>query len=371
MLPNDKRESHRCRWMTFWTLAVVLLAPVPCVSGDDVLNGYGVSIAGAEFGTEKATFSNANPGVFQTDYIYPDEATIGQLANRGIRLMRVPFRWERLQPTLAGPLDRGELLRLQKTIDTIGNHGCLAILDLHNYGRYCLATRNGKKELIIDQVIEGIRPVTADHLADLWQRLAKTFADQNFVAAYGLMNEPHDMGNSDWKSISQKAVTAIRSVDVNKMILIAGDDWSSAERFAISNGSVAWIADPTGNFAYEAHCYLDSDASGKYRLSFANEFRLDQKIANRAEQRLAPFVSWCTKNRVRGFVGEFGVPANDPDWNRLLDAMLQTMQRSNLSGTAWAAGPWWNDYSLSLEPSNASSKDSLSLQLLRQFSTYK
>jgi endoglucanase len=69
---------------------------------------------------------------------------------------------------------------------------------------------------------------------------------------------------------------------------------------------------------------------------------------------------------VRGFLGEFGVPVNDPDWNSLLETLLVTMKQSELAGCCWAAGPWWGDYMMSVEV-DANAVDSRSMRLLMQY----
>ena len=171
------------------------------------------------------------------------------------------------------------------------------------------------------------------------------------VMELNTLNEPHDMGRSDWKAISQHAVNAIRKLEDSKMILVAGDGWSNAHRFAEVNGPTAWIQDPFNNFAYEAHCYFDADHTGTYTKSFDAELRADAELAQRPIKRLMPFVEWCLTNKVRGFIGEFGVPKGDERWNDLLGSFVETMRRVNMGGCYWAGGEWWGDYSLSIQPS--------------------
>lgn len=338
---------------------------------DAVLWSWGVSIAGAEFGSHEASFSNQNPGVYDQDYTYPGSETIAPLAQHGIRLMRLPIQWERLQPKLGRGFSKAEIARLDKTISMVGDAGCRVILDLHNYGRYRMvidsADGNPKRiDAVIDQNRGGTVHLSRDHLADLWTRLAIRYRRNPAVIAYGLMNEPHDMGNSQWKLISQTAVDAIREVDDATWILVSGNDWATSERFPQVNGLDAWIRDDTGKTAYEAHCYLDHDASGKYRMSFEEELRLDPNLPKRSMTRLRPFADWCDRNGVFGFVGEFGVPANDPHWNRLLSEMMNQMHELDLSGCCWAAGPWWGDYAMSIQIDDQQTDIPRSLQVLMQ-----
>src|SRR5699024_9829415 len=128
--------------------------------------------------------------------------------------------------------------------------------------------------------------------ADLWVRLSQAFRNEPGVYAYGLMNEPHDMGRSDWKGISQAAVSAVRAAGDAKLILVPGNGWSSAYRFAEVNGA-AWIKDPAGNVMYEAHCYFDKDSTAKYPLSYDAERAADPELEARGAKRVEPFAQWC------------------------------------------------------------------------------
>jgi endoglucanase len=332
---------------------------LPCMTG--------VAIAGAEFGTESSSFSNRNPGSLGKDYTYPSQTTIAALADRGVRLFRIPVRWERLQPNLDGPLLQLELKNVDALLRTVATYGCRAIIDLHNYGRYQLYTPAGPKSLRIDEVVHGTTPVASEHFAAFWRDLAARYAGHAGVQGYGIMNEPHSMGDSNWKQISQKAVDGIRQVDKDSWIFVAGNDWSSAERFKTANGNEAWIRDPSFRTAYEAHCYFDRDGSGKYKKSFNQELQLDPNLLRRPLMRLENFASWCERNRVSGFLGEFGVPASDPNWNPILEQFMIELRKREISASMWAAGDWWGEYPLSLQPRGRASDDSLALKLLRQY----
>jgi endoglucanase len=308
----------------------------------------GVNLAGAEFGV-RAGFSNRNPGQFGKDYTYNSERSVAYFAEHGISLIRVPFCWERMQPQLGMPLDAAELGRLKQFVGWAKQHKATVILDPHNYGRYHIE-RDGKViDAIIDQQIAGTTPVTREHFADFWKRLSDEFRDEPTVEAYGLINEPHDMGPSDWKAISQAAVDAIRANNDRKPILVPGNSWSNAERFAQFNGPKAWINDPADNVLYEAHCYFDADSSGRYNQSYQAEAAKDKDLEHRGVRRLKGFIQWCQANRVRGFLGEFGVP-NDPGWLRVLEHFLTALDQAGMEGCWWAAGEWWGDYKLSLQP---------------------
>src|SRR5262245_45131596 len=90
----------------------------------------GVNLAGAEFGEQNL------PGTYGVDYTYPTNAEVDYFRSKGMTLLRVPFRWERLQQSLGGALDATEKGRLDTFVDYATGAGMTVLLDPHNYARY-------------------------------------------------------------------------------------------------------------------------------------------------------------------------------------------------------------------------------------------
>jgi endoglucanase len=295
-------------------------------------------------------FSNENRGTLGKDYTYNSERSVAYFAEQGVTLLRVPFRWERIQPRLGQALEPGEADRLKETVAWARRHHAQVILDVHNFGRYHLQRQGKVVQAVIDQRLGDEVPVMRQHFADLWRRLSILFRDEPAVESYGLMNEPHDMGASDWKVISQAAVDAIRAEGDRKRILVCGNQYGNPFHFPEVNGPSAWIKDPADQVVYEAHCYFDEDYSGTYAQSYDAELAKDKNLEYRGVRRFIPFAGWCAANGVRGLVGEFGVPGNDLRWRTVLDHFLQALDRTGMTGCWWAAGEWWGKYTLSLQP---------------------
>jgi endoglucanase len=68
--------------------------------------------------------------------------------------------------------------------------------------------------------------------------------------------------------------------------------------------------------------------------------------------RAKPFVEWLIRNNKRGHFGEFGVPADDPRWLVAMDNLMSYLHDNCVPLAYWAAGPWWGNYPLSIEPRN-------------------
>ena len=304
----------------------------------------GVNLAGAEFG------EGTIPGSIGSTHTYNSLASFRYFAARSLGFIRLPIRWERLQPTLRGPLDPTNLSALKRDVQWAAEAGCKIAIDPHNFGRYKIL-ESGR---LVEHIIDGSDGrVTAGDFADFWSRMSTEFKDEPAVYAYDLMNEPHDMGSANWKTISQAAVSAIRANGDNKLIMVPGGaSYSAASRWLIDYGPASWISDPANNFMYEAHQYFDRDNSGSYQHTYDEEAAVIPNLPMVGPTRIAPFVNWCKANNVRCYLGEYGVPNTDPRWLTVLDNLLKALDDAGMDGTYWAAGEWWANYILSVQPAN-------------------
>src|SRR5690606_3550908 len=137
------------------------------------------------------------------------------------------------------------------------------IPDMHNY---CRRYVNGTRYII------GSPEVAIDHLVNAWKRLAAELKSYDNIWGYGVMIEPHDLSdNVRWFNIVQATIDGIRKEDTKTTIIVAGDSWSSAERWLAFSGNLKYLKDPSNNLIFEGHIYFDDDASGSYRDSYENE----------------------------------------------------------------------------------------------------
>jgi len=291
----------------------------------------GVNIAGAEFNGKKL------PGVANQDYFYPKPETIDHFAAEGMNVIRVPFRWERIQPSLNGELDPAEYRRLADTVHRATAKKLYVILDVHNYAAY--------RDMPIGS--PGV-PVTA--FADLWKRLAGKFRKETQVG-FGLMNEPKGLPTETWLAAANAAIVQIRAAGARNLVFVPGNGYTGAhswfgKSYGTPNAAVMLgINDPDNNYVYEIHQYLDSNYSGTHP-SCQNE-----TIGVTA---LEPVTKWLLQHHKRGFLGEFGV-GKDATCLTALDNMLGFIDRNRqawLGWTYWAAGAWPPRYFTSVQPVN-------------------
>jgi len=313
---------------------------------------FGVNLAGAEFGLVTGAYGAA--------YVYPNNAELDYYKSKGLKMIRLPFRWERMQPEMNAELNSAELSRLMAFADAAKERGLFIIPDCHNFGR---RTVGGTGYLI------GSAQVPIAAFRDFWTKMAIAFKSRTNIWAYDIMNEPHDMlpAPARWFDIAQEAIYGIRSVDVTGNIMISGDAWSGAPNYGVP-GSTSEILknliDPSNKLVYQAHVYFDNDASGSYDATYDTEGGTPTK----GVERVKPFVDWLNANNKKGFVGEYGVPANDARWLVTLDNFLAYLKANCVNGTYWAGGPWWGTYPLSIEP--AAGADKPQIEVVKRYPEY-
>ncbi len=329
-------------WGLIFLLAIsvkIIAAPLPLC---------GVNIAGGEFWLARRS-ADAAPR-YGVNYSYPTEAEIDYFVGKGMNFFRYQFLWETLQPQLRTPLNKADLERLKTSVRYATSRKLIVLLDPHDYARY-YATN-----------IVGGPNVSAADFADFWRRLSAEFADDPYVW-FGLVNEPNKMPTQQWFDDANAAIAAIRSTGAKNMILVPGNSWTGAHSWTLENyggesnaKGILSIKDPLDYWAIEVHQYLDTDSSGTH----------DEVVSPTiGSDRLKEFVAWCRQNRMRAFLGEFGVPVV-ANGNAALQDMLNSMEDDRdvwMGWTWWAAGSRWGDYMFSLEPENG--KDRLQMSWLK------
>lgn len=282
----------------------------------------GVNMSGAEFGTF--------PGTLNVDYTFPTTTELAYYYGKGMHITRIPFVWDRIQPVLGGPLDSGHISWLTSLAQF--NSDMTILLDVHNYGAY----GNG--------FIGLSGGPTSVQFADLWSKLATVFKS-NLNVRFGLMNEPHAQTPSQWLTIVNDAIAAIRATGATNVITVPGLGYDSGWGF-INNGSAAAlinVVDSGSNFVYEVHGYFDFDNSGQSATAFSGTVGSD---------RLKDVTNWARLNQKRLLLGEFGAANNTLMLAALTDCV--SFMRANADvwdgWTYWSGGPWWGSYMYSIEP---------------------
>jgi len=306
-------------------LACLLTLSMSSISAEQMV---GTNIAGAEFNSKKL------PGRHAFDYIWPTDQDITRFANAGFTVIRVPFLWERVQPSLNGPFESNEVTYLDNVIISGIKNNVKIVIDPHNYGYY-------RGSLI------GSTDVPVEAFSDFWKRLAERYKSYPNVI-FGLMNEPNKQSAVEWSSQAQAAIDAIRSTGASQLILIPGTRWTGAHSWVSSGNAEAMknIQDPQNNYAFDMHQYFDSDSSGTKSSCVSEDIGV---------KRLQAATSWLNANGQKAFLGEFGASI-DPVCLQALDNTLKFLKQNQsvwIGWTYWSAGKWFSNYMFGIHSLNA------------------
>lgn len=304
----------------------------------------GANVAGAEFGD--------TIGKLGTTHFYPTRETLAYLASKRMNVVRFPFKWERLQPVLYKPFDMNELQPLINSVAMAKSMGFKVIFSPHTHARHF------RKQI-------GTREVPASAFADFWTRLAKLYAgDQDII--FLLQNEPDSMDAAFWLPSANAAIEAIRATGADNMILVPGTIWTSAyhwygEQAGGSNAEVMnGVVDPLDNYAYDIHQYPDEDFSGTHRTCPAKDTAIE------ALQRVT---DWLKASGKRAILSEFG-GTSSPDCLvaiREMAGFINDNPDTWIGWTYWAAGDWWGDYHLSIQPATMGGPDRPQMDALEPY----
>jgi len=315
-----KRMGVRARHCLAALLAAAAMTgamPSSAVAG--ILRG--VNISGGEFAGGGA------PGTLDVNYTYPTKAEIDYYYNLGMRVIRVPFMWERLQPTLNGGLSAVDRQKLRDVVTYATGKKMFVVLDMHNYARRAVGANYSKVALI------GSTDVPVAALSNGWIKIASDYKTNDRVWL-GLMNEPYGISAAQWWPIAQKVVSDIRGASIANKILVPGTSWTGAHSWA-SSGNAAQaevFRDPWNNVAFEVHQYLDADSSGK-----------SDQCSVGAGARVASVINWAKAQRKWLFMGEMAAAGTTDRCKIEYRDMLNRIESSGVffGWTAWGGGTWW------------------------------
>jgi endoglucanase len=327
--------------------------------GADHILCFGVNLSGGEFGS-------VYPGTYNAHYAYPGTADLDYFKSKNLKLIRFPFRWERIQHERNGALNEFDLNHMKTFVKAAEDRDLPIILDMHNFARRA----EGNRLILIHT------DVTKEHLADCWKKLAQEFKSYTNIWGYDIMNEPYNMHkDTPWFDIAQAVIYAIREIDTKTPIIISGDRYSSPFHWMQYSDNLKNLVDPSDNLIFQAHLYFDEDFSGAYQVTVdgvavSSTYEQEKAYPEIGVDRMKPFVNWLKQNNKRGMVGEYGIPSDAADfskWSVVLDKFLKYLYDNKIPGTYWSAGPRWGGYRLSVQPTENYTVDRPQMQILQNY----
>lgn len=278
-----------------------------------------MNIAGGEFA------GSYGPEGFELyKYVYPRKREFQRYANEGIKLIRVPFKHKRLM--LENGTWTADLARLKEVLVFAQETGCKVILDPHDYFK---------------NPYTGAEYTSAE-LSAFLVPLANEVASYPALVGFTLTNEPE--GSSDyWNKTAKPVMLAIHNAQPDLTIVLPGASYSSVTRWWDVNPLFPFTDLPsTLKVVYEGHLYMDERASGTWGTAPQDTKDRYQYVAPDHGVKMATaWVNWLQHHKLQGFIGETGVPFDNPSALVALDNLYKYLVANKIPATYWAGGEWW------------------------------
>ena len=294
----------------------------------------GVTVNGLEFGLgPKGPDDIFNyPGTFNYDFFSPKNVSLGYLESNGVNLFRIAFAWERIMPDLStNELNSAYVSHLDKAVAYITKNGtAMALLEMHNYGRYYFIGSEAKVSSII-----GDGMITKDNFIMSWMAIANHYKN-NTLVSFGLMSGGRGFPNNavEYYQGMLEIITNLRSSGFQHYIFIRGAEANSVKGHKNSANALMPIVEKRfTNIIFEVSQYFNVEA-GNYT---------DCSLADNAEELFGEMTDWLSANELVGFLAEASVN------NVCIPALERVLASFSQATSPWigfayfASGSAWGD----------------------------
>lgn len=257
---------------------------------------------------------------------YVNEVDIQKIAEWGFNSIRLPFNYRLLSPEDQPGvfLDSGFQL-LDQVLQWCKENHLYLILDMH------CAPGGQNKDNISDSDGQEARlwtePANQDRTVDIWTKIAKRYANEEWIGGYDLLNEPvlpSGVTNTQLRAFYMRLTREIRKVDPNHMVFIEGNWYATDFRNLTPPFDT--------NMAYSFHKYWNENtqASIQSYLQLRANFRVPLWLGESGENSNPWFheavslmeknnIGWCwwTHKKVATITSPYSAPLK-PAYNRIL-----------------------------------------------------
>ncbi|MHB8132166.1 MAG: glycoside hydrolase family 5 protein, partial [Mobilitalea sp.] len=257
------------------------------------------------------------------------EEDIKQIASWGMDHVRLPIDYTVIEDDIT-PFEYKEegFAYIDQCIRWCEANNLNIILDLHRTAGYAFHSLD-KNRLFEDETLQN-------RFISIWQAFANRYKEYGKNVAFELLNEIVEPNSDRWNKLSKKAVTGIRSIDSNRVIIIGGNYYNSVttlkeldrieddnlvytfhfyEPHIFTHQKASWeppmkeldfvVPYPSGSEDYQK--YLRQSEKFQKQLSFEERVGKDY-----ISKFLQPALDFIKERNVPLYCGEFGVIDNAP-----------------------------------------------------------
>jgi endoglycosylceramidase len=259
------------------------------------------------------------------------QATYSRFASLGFNVVRLPISWAMLEPK-AGIFDLSYLANyINKDVQWAKLYGLYIVLDMHQYywakefggcgvPSWALQQYTSSKASMVQFVSNfWINDTLQNHVADVWTKIARIYANESIVAGYDVLNEPFVytsvipyLNATNVNRFYSQVIASIRSVDSSHIIFLEPANMYSNVEFG-------------KNIVWSPHFYL-----------FAFNSTYSSQAAGLLEQDIAgKYQTFVTQSGTPMWIGEFGAFMRDGTYVDYLHDVQTIFERYQIG---WA---WW------------------------------
>lgn len=230
------------------------------------------------------------------------EKDIAFMKEMGVNCIRIPFNYRHFESdNTPYQYDSKAMNYLDNIVEICRKYDVYVILDMHAVQGYQSTAwhcdNNGQPARLYTHASER------DRFYKLWAHIAEHYKGDDIIAGYDVINEPDALTDDAMdvlNLVNQEVTEAIRAVDPDHIIFIAGNSY---------NRHFDKLDPPFAeNLAYTCHYYLDACTSTP--MNYPGELSnivYDRKLV---ELQMDHMDSYMREHNVPCWVGEFGVRLN-------------------------------------------------------------
>ncbi|MCM8831117.1 MAG: glycoside hydrolase family 5 protein [Candidatus Omnitrophica bacterium] len=241
----------------------------------------------------------------------------------GFNTVRIPFHYK--------ILNNKKLKYLKNALDLASQCEIKVILDLH------AAPGAQNQDWHSDSIGEAKlwqKSTYKKKVIKIWEEITSLFKEHEALLGYDVLNEPvinKKQNVNVVKELYKQIVKAIKAIDNKHIIFLEGDIW--AQRIDFLKDLIE------ENIQISIHTYQPLE----YTFNFIPFYKYPGKISGtywdrfRIEQYLEPYFKFSSENKVKIYVGEFGINWRGSFWgeDKWLSDILEVFKKFGFGWTYW------------------------------------
>jgi hypothetical protein len=208
-----------------------------------------------------------------------------------------------------------------------------------------------------------------ENLLNIWEYIARTYGQNEWLLGYDLLNEPHGTETPLWRDSMVGVgalIEAIRNIDVDTYFIYEPGDWGNPGEFINLlpiNDTIASKEIIYSFHLYQPHTWTHQGVGNDPRLTEAYPGMLQNHVTSPIElwdqvrllQSIQPVIDFKQNNGAKVLVGEFGATRWALGKQQWLQDTISIFDDNGFDWMSFGYGGWngWNDTYSPDDPTNS------------------